>query len=183
MPPPIPDNAELLITSQNGLHSLLTLTDRRDWNVWAVGDVTAQLARNFGFKSVVSASGTGQDLLETVLGNKESEGPYIHLSGRDIRFDVAGALRAAGYTARRDIYYENNTVSDLSGVDLSPLTHIALYSPLAAQALVQSGVEAGHLTAVSISEAVDECLSGVKLKTRYVAKRPEESAMIAALCA
>ena len=61
MPKPLPENAVLLVSSQNALHILKKLTDCREWPVMTVGDASANLARKMGFEDVLSAKGNAKD--------------------------------------------------------------------------------------------------------------------------
>ncbi len=56
----------ILLTSRNGARALAGATERRDVVVYAVGDSTAELARENGFKSVESAGGDSESLAELV---------------------------------------------------------------------------------------------------------------------
>ncbi len=182
MPPRLPRNVKLIITSQNGLRALTSFTDRRDWDVITVGDASANLARGMGFKNVTSAKGNADDLVVHVRQDYSSKNDtFAYLSGSKVRLDIADELSKLGYDAVRYVYYENTAVQNLPNVDLQKITHIALYSKLAASCLEKLNVDLAGKRPVSISAFVDAALDNQSLATRYIAKRPEESAMIAAL--
>lgn len=183
MPQSLDKNAVLLITSKNALHMLGRLTDRRDWPVMTVGDASADLARDMGFADVISAGGTGKDLIALVK-NTYKPGQNIqftYVSAETCRVQIAKRLVADGYMARRDVYYCNRPVMKFPEIDTSALTHIALYSPMAARKLSTHLAQLEHITIISMSSEVDKALGAANLAVRCVASRPEESAMIRAL--
>lgn len=63
--------------------------------VFAVGDGTAEAARNAGFLSVRAAEGTLADLVPLIIATHEG-GAILHPAGRDLSGDMAGALAAHG---------------------------------------------------------------------------------------
>ncbi len=183
MPRPIADRGVLLITSQNALRTLKILTDRRDWPVMAVGDASANLARRMGFEDVMSAKGNANDLLELVQKIYDPSSPhqFVYASGSDVRLDLAKALRDKGYKARRDVYYRNvmKPAVDISGAP--NLTHIALYSPMAAKAARRYAGRLNNAKTISISAQTDEALGERFKNRRLIANRPNEAQMIAAV--
>lgn len=183
MPKPLPDNAVLLITSQNALRVLQQLTDRRDWPVLTVGDMSAKLARSMGFEDVISAKGNARDLFELVLKiyAANSRKMFVHASGANIRMNLAKSLRDKGYKSRRDVYYQNSSKSQIKVDDLKDLTHIALYSPMAAKAVRPYAGRFNKAQTISISPQTDNALEQRYKSRRLIAARPDEQQMIAAV--
>lgn len=183
MPKPLPDRAVLLITSQNALRILGILTDRRDWPVMTVGDASAAMARKMGFEDVLSAKGNGQDLLEMVQKVYEpgSQKVFVYASGANIRLNLATALREKGYKARRDVYYRNEVVQNIDLSDAPELSHIALYSPMAARRVRPFAGRFKKAQTISISAQADQELQERFKGRRIVSKRPMEAAMIFAV--
>lgn len=65
LPQPAPALGEvsaLAFTSANGVTAFAALTDRRNLPIFAVGDATAEAARDAGFRDVTSADGAIADL-------------------------------------------------------------------------------------------------------------------------
>lgn len=182
MPDIIADHSVLLITSQNALRAIGELTDRRDWIVLTVGDRSAALARDMGFESVESASGNADDLVRLVntTYTVDDDRNFIYASGSDIRLDIAKVLERQGYRVRRSVFYDNRPVDVMPEIDLSDVTHAALYSAMAARIFTRLVVGKG-LSTISISKAVDQVLGERRDALRLIASRPEESAMIKAL--
>ena len=183
MPKPIPDNAVLLVSSQNALHILKKLTDRRDWPVMTVGDASANLARKMGFGDVISAKGNAKDLydLVTKIYDPKVRKIFVHVSAANIRFNLAKNLRDKGFKARRDIYYQNQMKPFVDVEPAGNITHIALYSPMAAKAVRRYAGRFNKATVISISSATDEALAERYKNRRQIAKRPNEAQMIAAV--
>jgi len=185
MPKPLPDNAVLLITSQNALRTLALLTDRRDWSVMTVGDASAALAREMGFGDVLSAKGNGQDLLELTqrIYAPESKRIFVHASGANIRLNLAKALREKGYKSRRDIYYQNTPKTVIDLTNAPEITHIALYSPMAAKSVRRFAGRFNKASTISISAQTDRALEARYKNRRLIANRPTERDMISAVLA
>lgn len=183
MPKPLPDNATILITSQNALRILAALTDRRDWPVMTVGDASARLARKIGFEDVLSAKGNAQDLFAMVQKVYKPATPrvFVYASGSQIRLNLAKALRDKGFKARRDIYYNNEMSPPVDVKTVANVTHIALYSPMAAKAVRRYAGQLNKVKTISISPETDEALQTRYKNRRLVANRPSERAMIAAV--
>ncbi len=185
--PPLPEkNAVLIFTSGNGIEAFKTLTDKRDWPVITVGDETARLAREAGFKQVSSAKGTSEDVTRLIQDKLPQDklsktSAFIHCAGQAVRGAIVEDLSCAGYTARRDIYYQSTPVDALPKIDLGRLNYIALYSPLAAQTLASFKPDLSYTTTLSISAAADAALDGLNVQSRLIAARPNETAMLALL--
>ncbi len=182
-PPPLPKGAALIVTSQNALRYLSVYTDKRDWPVIAVGSATARLARQMGFEDVSASDGNARDLEKYITGAfaPDDSPAFIHACGANIRLNVAAELRKKGYKAQRHIYYFNKPVQKLPALDLSEISHIALYSPMAAKTVSRRALQYGRAMAVSISPATDKMLSSKFRGARKIAVRPAERFMIEAV--
>ncbi len=183
MPEPLPDDAVLLITSQNSLRILGQLTDRRDWPVMTVGNASAKLARQMGFDDVLSAEGNAQDLLALVqkIYDPNTQKAFVYASGSFARLDIARNLANRGYKTRRDIYYQNEIIAPVDLSQAGDITHIALYSPMAAHAVRRYAGVFKQARTISISAQADKMLDGRYINRRIVADRPNEARMIAAV--
>lgn len=97
----------LLFTSSNGVRAFQDLCDERDLTAWCVGDETARTARAAGFARVHSAAGNVDRLAEYVIAHARPEnGRMIHVAGSLSAGDLAGTLRAAGFSVDREPLYE-----------------------------------------------------------------------------
>lgn len=185
MPPQPAKDDVLVFTSQNGLSWFCEFTKRRDWRVVTVGDETAAKAKSAGFTSVISAGGTSEDVTQIIKSNFPKGTSIVHCAGKHVRGTITQDLCAAGYTARRDLYYQSSPISQLPNIDLSKLTYIALYSPLAAQTLAGFRPNLAGVTLLSISPATDAALDiigyDLRCQSRRIARAPNETAMLALL--
>lgn len=181
-PPALPVDAVLILTSQNGLWALITETDKRDFPVICVGDVTAGLASDLGFTQVVSACGNSQDILKLITQNHPNDPRiFVHISGSEVRGDITETLRARGYCAERHIYYRSSPVSPLEGLYAPDIGTVLLYSPKGAAALRLLALDTSHMTAISISAETDAELGHMDFKQRLIAPAPNEAAMFTML--
>src|SRR5258708_16972302 len=89
----------VLFTSANGVRAFATASPRRELPVLAVGDASAAAARIAGFRSVASAGGDIEDLVELVAAHLSPQGgTALHAAGTTIARDLPGGLRAPGLT-------------------------------------------------------------------------------------
>jgi len=183
---PSPDSV-LVFTSKNGVFAYQGYGFNPAHKVITVGDATAAAARAAGFTDVISAQGTSGDVTALILKTVATTTPIIHCAGRHIRGTISEDLRAAGYQARRDLYYQSQAVTTWPDIDYSALTHVAFYSPLAArtfQQLASQGLSAKfsldiHTPVfISISRATDAALGELTAVQRYIANAPNEAAML-----
>jgi len=178
MPTPLPDNAVLLVTSQHALRKLAMLTDRRDWPVLTVGEGTKNLATSQGFKDVIAARGNARDLMEMTQELYDpGEEHFVYTSGQQISFNPVPHLKKRGYNASREIYYENRIKTKVSLKKAPKITHIALYSALAARATRKYARRFPEAVTVSISQAAQDATIH-KFKHSRVAQKPTEASMI-----
>ena len=171
----LPKDAVLIFTSKNAIDHVACGGQR----AICVGDATAEKARAAGFTNVVSVDGTSSDVTAWVQANLPSSQKLCHVSGWHIRGSIAEDLLAAGYDAGRVIVYRS--VPRLIWPD-EPIAILALYSPLAAQTFAKAAKthDVSAVTAVCISQAVADELSGLDLKSVYIAARPREDELIMA---
>ncbi len=100
------DAGALAVTSQTGVAALGELAPRLyTLPVFAVGDATAEAARQAGFEHVYSASGRVDDLVAMILAHP-ALGTILHASALLPAGDLVGDLVLAGRPARRLVVYE-----------------------------------------------------------------------------
>ncbi|HKJ74365.1 MAG TPA: uroporphyrinogen-III synthase [Alphaproteobacteria bacterium] len=156
----------ILLTSANGARALGRTGAPRDIRVLAVGTTTAAAARAAGFRNVETAGGNVSELARLageILDPKS--GPAIHVSGRDVAGDLAGALSAQGFTYRRHVLYKARAAEALGEAARAALASgaiagVVFYSARTAATFVMLVKQAGlaatlrALTAYCLSEAV-----------------------------
>ena len=82
----------LAFTSVNGVASFAALSVERDLPVFAVGDATAQAARDAGFATVVSASGDVEDLERAIAALTQGDVAHVLIHSPRAGLVLAGAL-------------------------------------------------------------------------------------------
>lgn len=169
--PIIPDNAALIFTSAHGVRHCGLQGDNRQ--VYCVGDATAHVAEAYGFTSVVSANGDWKRLTEVISKNDHE---IVHISGTIVRGRIVETLREQGFDAHRERVYRTEMRAswpfDVNGIDA-----VALYSPLAAEALMALPPRfLRHVTAYCLSPNVAAPLRDMTVR---VASAPNERALIA----
>ncbi|PWE18197.1 uroporphyrinogen-III synthase [Marinicauda salina] len=183
-PPDLAGIAALAFTSPNGVRAFARLSERRDPPVFAVGDATAEAAREAGFASVRSAQGDGADLARLIA--KARPGRVLHVRGRDLAFDLAGALAEAGIAADETIAYRAEPVDALPPGAIEALRSgcdVLIHSRKGAERLLDlaDGDALAPCGFAAISEAAAEPLRAAGLARIIVAARPDEAALIDAL--
>jgi uroporphyrinogen-III synthase len=162
------DAQAILLTSANGARALGRTATARDMRVLAVGEKTAEAARDQGFTRIEVAGGNVErlaDLAADVLD--PGDGPVIHISGRDVAGDLAGALSARGFTYRRHVLYKARAAEAFSetlidALSAGEIAAVVFYSARTAATFVMLAKRAGvsgstaSMAAFCISEAVAE---------------------------
>lgn len=180
----------VLFTSRNGVRAFSRVSDRRDIPVYAVGDSTADLARDNGFSTVESAGGDSADLARLVAGRLDpSDGPLLHIAGKTVAGDLSGALAADGFEIVRRTLYEAKpapvlTAETAAAIRNEEIDYVLFFSPRTAQ-VFSDLVEAAGLTAhcrnfeaICLSEAVAAELPAADWKVRRTAASPTSDALL-----
>jgi len=183
----------LLITSANGLRAFARLDLRRGLPVFAVGDASAAAARVAGFADVASAAGTVEDLARLVRTRlRPEDGPLLQPAASKLAGDLKGSLEASGFEVLRAILYDAEPARRLSP-DLCQrfnselIDVITFFSPRTAATFASLIGEAelsqacGRLSAVCLSEAVAQEISGLPWDLVAIADRPDQAALLARL--
>jgi uroporphyrinogen-III synthase len=183
----------VLCTSANGVRALARLTDQRGLPLFAVGDATASRARAEGFAMVESAGGTVVDLARLAAEKlRPQDGPLLHVAGDVVAGDLAGALRAQGFTIERSVLYETRPVAMLTETAVDALRAGSIdfalfFSPRTAAIFVELAGSAAvaqccrSITALSISAAADAPLAALAWGERRIAEMPNQRALLALL--
>ena len=173
-PPDLAGVAALAFTSRNGIDAFAALTRERGLPVFAVGDATAERARQAGFADVRSASGAIGDLARLLA--EAAPGLVLAPGAKEPAGDLSALLRGRVGVRRLPVYEAVET-----GAEAPPDWDAALvHSPRAGRALAGSGPVAGR-TVVVISEAAAAALGPQPEAEVRIAARPDEAAMLEAL--
>lgn len=180
--------AALAATSANALRALHDrgeLPHFRKLPLFAVGDRTAALAREFGFAEVVTANGN-LDALVALLARAGIAGPVFYPSARDQSGDLAKALALHGVMVITAAVYRMQPVAalrdtTLAGIDSGAIGAALFYSRRTAQTfatLAASLRDKARLGVLCLSEAVAEPLLGAHFVRVSLADHPSEEAMM-----
>lgn len=197
------ENAQaLLITSANGARAgAVALSKNSDRStesifrmpVFAVGIASADAARAVGFTSVEHAGGDVDGLAALVGARLSADaGPLIHIAGRNIAGDLAGALKLAGFETKRVVLYEAAASSGLApettaALSANEVAAALFYSPRSAHIFSELVAAAGigsalsNVSGVCLSHRVAETLAPLNFSQLRIANRPDETALMVAL--
>jgi uroporphyrinogen-III synthase len=180
----------LAFTSANGVTAFAGLSPERALRVYAVGDATAEAARDAGFAEVRSTAGDVNALAAAIVADRaQIAGAVLHPAPRSPAGDLAGALRAAGLQARAAPLYETRAADRLPSAiaDVLPrMQAVLVHSPRAGQALARLSREpplSQHAPALSVFGLSPASLRDVGSVFGRVAASaaPEEAALLALL--
>lgn len=179
--------AALAFTSVNGVRAFARIEADRSRPVFAVGDRTAQAAREAGFAGVVSADGDVAALAAVILRQAARlGGAVLHPAAREPAGDLLSPLAAAGLAARRLAVYETvvrePAASTLAAIE--DLEAVLLHSPKAARILAGLLCDrpAPRLRALCLSAAAADPLDALArsgaLASVAFAPHPTETALL-----
>lgn len=181
--PPVPDLAPfdaLAFTSINGVAAFAALTPERDRPVFAVGDATAQAARDAGFDDVRSASGDLHALARLIASELSDASvlvPQAETPAGD--FDAALVIAGARYISIQPliVYRAQRTSAAIP----TTFDAILIHSPRAAKILAEQDiVRLSHAVTACISPAAAAPLVALGL-TPAVAQTPDEASLLTIL--
>jgi len=175
--------AALLFTSSNAVRIFSGLSARRDIPCFCVGDKTAAVAGEAGFRAT-SAAGTVGDLEKLVATQlAPNAGVCLHVRGRHVSGNIAVGLSERGYETRESVVYDQRHVplNDEARRALggSRPVVVPLFSPRTAQ-LFAKDIKNLPLKAVSvvcISQAVADKLRETELCNIRIARTPSATAV------
>lgn len=131
----------LAFTSRNGVRAYAQRETGRDLPVYAVGDGTADAARQAGFRHIRSAAGDVEALARLIAADPDRpRGQVLHPGAAEPAGDLAAALAGAGIGARTAAVYRTSALPPSpAAVQAWPtLDAVLIHSPKAARALAAS---------------------------------------------
>jgi len=183
--------AAILLTSANALWGIARFAWRDDWRdlpIFAVGDRTAQAARQNRFTAVTSAGGDVNDLANLVAACLEPPARLLYLTGEDRSGDLAGTLRAQGFVVDMVVVYRAVVAETLPAEFATALTRgidgVLHYSRRSAEAYVNAARGAGLLASAlklihfCLSAQAAEPLAQAGAADIRIAPRPAETDLI-----
>lgn len=175
--------AAIAFTSANGVEAFAVRSPDRDLKVFAVGDATAQAARDAGFTEVVSAHGDVGTLGKLIASAGLAEGAVVlHPGGRDLAGDLPGAA-GPGVSIRQVALYETLARAPseaLAVMDADGIDAVLLHSSKAARrvAAVAAPWREGRAWYFALSEAVAQPLRDAGFEKVRWAPFPDEAALL-----
>ena len=183
--------AAFLITSINALWGLANQTHRaevRNVPVFTVGGATAQALRQHGFSTVMSADGNVTDLANLVAARLRPPARLLYLTAEDRAGDLAGDLRAWGFSVDMVVVYRAVTAERLPPEAIDALSlgidGVLHYSRRSAEAYIDAARRSGVLVRAlgpahyCLSAQVAEPLAGAGATAISIAARPNEAALL-----
>ena len=167
----------LAFTSPNGVAAFAALTPDRSLPVFAVGDATAERARQAGFRTVASAAGALPDLARMIAG--EATGRVLVPGAREPAGDLDARLDGAVGTVILPVYETTET-----GVaPPEDFQAVLAHSPRAATAIAGALGRTGgaNRLAVAISAAAATPLAAAGFAEIRTAEAPTDAAVLLAL--
>ena len=181
----------IVITSANALQAVPATADGvKTLPVFAVGDRSAEAARQAGFAEVSSANGDIKDLVRLVAARAVgAKAPLLYLAGEDRSGDLVPQLAAHGIDAEMKVVYRIAAevfppvlAAALESGDVDAVLHFSRRSAeLFVEGARSSGVAgpAEDVRHLCLSSQVAEPLAGASRIA--IAARPDEAALIALL--
>ena len=185
----------ILLTSSNALGAMAGFARHdgcRDLPIFAVGERTAQAAREIDFTNVSSAGGNVDDLVNLVAARLKPPARLLYLAGEERAGDLAGALRAKNFVVDTVEVYRFAVAETLPAPAIAALTGaldgVLHFSRRSAEGFLTAARNCGLLEA-ALTKPVHYCLSAgvaqpltqagaVKVS---IAAHPDEAGLIA-LC-
>ena len=183
----------IVFTSANGVRAWAPRRPERDLTVFAVGDATAEAARDVGFKKIHTARGDVDALAELIRRKaKPDDGDLLHVRGIHVAGNLGGALKPDGFRVHDAIGYgavavdtlgEEAIAAIVSGAPVSVLVHSARGAKTFLDLLRKFGLHhwLGSVTVYGISENALKPLEGAGFGALIAAPRPNEDALLGLL--
>jgi len=178
----------LAFTSANGVRAFAKVSGRRDLPVFAVGEATAQAARQAGFGEVHAGPSDVAALAAAIAARRDQlAGGVLHVGAAEPAGDLAGALQAAGVAVRTCALYQTVAADRPSPSLMARLGEaqaVLLHSPKAARRLATLSAEALDLSRAHLLGLSPACLAplaDLPAAGRHSASAPNEAALLALL--
>jgi uroporphyrinogen-III synthase len=190
----------VIVTSANALRAFEdqpAMTRLKELPVFAVGERTAETARNIGFRSVVAADGGAAALRDLIAASIRAKtlkktGTLLYLAGADLARDLAGEVGERGFNVVTQTTYRMVPITTLppdvcgafaaNGVDA-----VLHYSRRSARAFLDAARSGGvEISALAIphcclSDAIASIVRDAGATQVMVARTPDEKALFEVL--
>lgn len=181
-------------------HAAQALADRSERDaliklpLYAVGQRSADAARDAGFTVIVTAGGDLKDLVRTIVEHRaDDKGPLLYLAGEVRSGDLIGDLTTHGIAAEMAVVYRAvpapfsaELIAALQSGAVDAVLHFSKRSAesyLAGARAAEVAAQALAVTHYCLSAQIAAPLKAAGAARVVVAKRPDEAAMIELLAA
>ena len=193
-PVSVADAQALVVTSRNALRALEELGRTPAMihlPLVAVGEVTAGLAEELGFRDVVTGAGAAEALAPLICENFDpANGALIYLTGEKTAYDLRAPLEAHGFAVMQHVLYATRPVDSIDPdvieeIRSGALDGVILMSPATARAYVRLLREsnlaecAEKLVHLCLSANVADALSGLSGARSLVASKSTQDDLLA----
>lgn len=183
----------VIISSINGAKAVTTLSEKINslkLRVIAVGDTTADMLKESGFKNIVVAGGNIESVKEYIIQNlKPKKGRIVHCSGNIVASDLQSLLSEYGYDVRRIVLYHSLPSRRLSekavkAIKSGELQYVVFYSSRTASIFNRLAKESNlnkylvDVHAFCFSPRVASVARKMPWKSVNVSNKPNEGALI-----
>ena len=191
IPPDLSRYQAMLVSSANALRVFCAKVSARDMRMYVVGKNTQEEARTQGFPDVISADGTADDLMDSVVARAEKDGlPLLHVRGEDVAKPLDEMLRVQGFKVENLIVYKARFVGGFSTEVLKKISDgsvniVTFFSRRTADNFMrlvdenELGGALGGIKALCISSDVLECVRLHSWADTYTAKTSDRAGMLA----
>lgn len=191
--------AGIVVTSRNALRGIARVgvpAGLQSLPLFCVGEDTAEMARDMGFRTVITGPGDAAGLAKVVRQDVPVQaGCLLRLTGEmasKAPQRLSDALRNAGYDVRDVLCYRTTPHPSLTPQAITALTRnevdlVVLMSPLAASTYLQAIAFAGltvrseNTKYVCLSQAVADALVGVPREVKKIADKPNQSGLLSVI--
>jgi uroporphyrinogen-III synthase len=190
----------VIVTSANALRAVAdqaALSRLKELPLFAVGERTAEAARETGFRNVVSADGDAgalRDLMAAGIRAKtlKKTTTLLYLAGADLARDLAGELGERGFNVVTQTTYRMAPIANLprdvcDAFAESRVEAVLHYSRRSARAFLDAARAGGvEISALAIpqcclSEAIASIVRDAGATQVVVARKPDEKALFESL--
>lgn len=187
-----PNTQAVLVTSANAIRHMPSECRVPSLRVLAVGDATAQAAREAGFRNVDSAQGAARDL-EVFARSRliPAEGSLLYLRGHDVRANLAEDLASAGFVVEERVVYRAVPVQCLpagvaANIENGRINVALLLSRRSAEVFAgfitpSLGKGLANIRALTLAPSVAEPLAGLGFGSVECAGQPNIDSLLAML--
>ena len=174
-----------IITSQNSISAILKIQkDCYDLSIpiYVVGDRTARVLQQNGFKNIYSAAGTAIELIRLIKNQVPKTKKLIYISGSHVAGNIFSELSEDGYDIEQAIVYDSVFVDDIPHHIMQGITHIMFFSCRTAQSFLriynQNKYKLSDIKALCISKNVAEVIVDCDWEEIIISSQPSEKFML-----